>query len=45
MLHQELGHRTFANTIHTSVAIAIQRGNDLAIQEGYSSAVMWAIRG
>ena len=38
-------HHTFANTIHASVAIAIQRGNALAIQAGYSRAVMRASRG
>lgn len=38
-------HHPFANSILSSVAIAIQRGNALAIQAGYSRAVMRAHKG
>ena len=37
-------HHTFANTIRSTIAIAIQRGNALAINAGYSRAVMRASR-
>ena len=35
----------FVNAVHSSVAIAIQRGNALAILAGYSRAVMRVGRG
>jgi hypothetical protein len=36
--------RPFANSIRSSIAVAIQRGNALAIQCGFSRAVMRAGR-
>ena len=38
-------HQSYANIVHSSIAIAVQKGNALAIHAGYSRAIMRVGRG